>query len=1041
MGLKKKGIIESIMGNPKIVILMVSILCALGVYGLVNMNKQEFPEFTLRMGVIAGVYPGATTEQVEEQLTRPLEDFLFTYEEVNKQKTYSITRDGIVYIYVALDQIVEQDDQAWAKIRHGLKDFKATLPAGVLAVVVNDDFGNTSSLLITVSSEDKNYRELGDYMGILEDRLRRVPAIGNIKRFGDCHEEIAVRIDKDKLNAYGINNQTIFATLFTQGLLTAGGQIDDGVNVIPIDVAVPFSTEAEVAEQIVYADPSGNILRLKDIATIERRFASPSSFITKDGVKSLVLSVEMRNGNNIVEFGREVDRVIRDFQQELPQSVELYRITDLPQVVKDSVLDFLRDLLISILVVILVMLMMFPLKSAMVAAVEIPIVTFITLAVMYVFGMELNTVTLAALIVTLGMIVDDSIVMVDAFIDNLNRGMSKWDAAVMSSKELFMPLLVATISISAIFFPFIATLDGYLGEFVNYFPPMVALSLFISLLMAMLLVPIMENRMIGANALKHRPNMVERAQNSFFNFLNMLYEWVLDKCMKHPYLTLAIAAASVGLAVLIFFMSPIQLMPKAERDSFAVEIYLPAGTSLARTEQVCRDFEAYLKQDPDVQTVTAFVGSGSPRFMAAYSPNLPGSNYAQFIVRTAGYQQTKNLIARFKDSSYDLYPEASIRVKQLDYQASVCPVEVRLSGEDISLVRQYADTLKDFMTSLDKDLIWVHSDCQDFVQSIRIDMKPDEANRLGITKASLSTSLAMLFGKMPLTTLWEGDYSVSVVLESEFAGDNPSFEDLYNASVPSAVPGVWVPLRQVATLTPEWGPGQITRYNGVPTCVISADLREGSSQPMVMKEIKKYIKGHFSEILPKGVEVKYGGLTEINLENASGIIGGLVAAIAILFFFLMFNFGKISIAGLSMASMTLPLLGAFLGLRIFGLDISLTAIVGVVSLFGINVRNTIILFEYAEELRLSKGYSAKEAAIEAGKRRMRPIFLTSITTAVGVLPMIITQSTLWMPMGVVICFGTVLAVGFVVTVLPVAYWKSFSRMDKKLSLKFQSTKE
>lgn len=524
MGLKKKGIIESIMGNPKIVILMVSILCALGVYGLVNMNKQEFPEFTLRMGVIAGVYPGATTEQVEEQLTRPLEDFLFTYEEVNKQKTYSITRDGIVYIYVALDQIVEQDDQAWAKIRHGLKDFKATLPAGVLAVVVNDDFGNTSSLLITVSSEDKNYRELGDYMGILEDRLRRVPAIGNIKRFGDCHEEIAVRIDKDKLNAYGINNQTIFATLFTQGLLTAGGQIDDGVNVIPIDVAVPFSTEAEVAEQIVYADPSGNILRLKDIATIERRFASPSSFITKDGVKSLVLSVEMRNGNNIVEFGREVDRVIRDFQQELPQSVELYRITDLPQVVKDSVLDFLRDLLISILVVILVMLMMFPLKSAMVAAVEIPIVTFITLAVMYVFGMELNTVTLAALIVTLGMIVDDSIVMVDAFIDNLNRGMSKWDAAVMSSKELFMPLLVATISISAIFFPFIATLDGYLGEFVNYFPPMVALSLFISLLMAMLLVPIMENRMIGANALKHRPNMVERAQNSFFNFLNMLYE-------------------------------------------------------------------------------------------------------------------------------------------------------------------------------------------------------------------------------------------------------------------------------------------------------------------------------------------------------------------------------------------------------------------------------------------------------------------------------------------------------------------------------------
>ena len=1031
MSVRKNGIVESIMKSPGIVILLVTVLCAFGVYGLINMNKQEFPEFSIRLGVVAGVYPGANAQQVEEQLTAPLEDYLFSYEEVDKKGTYSITKNGITYIYVVLDETVDNDAQAWSKIRHGLKDFKASLPPGVLALAVNDDFGNTTSLLITLSSPDKNYRELGTYMGLLEDELRKVPAIGNIKRYGDCHEEIAVTLDKDKIASYGVSAQGIFAAIFPQGLISAGGAIEAGGLSIPLEVSVPFTTEEEIAEQVIYSDPSGNILRLKDVAKIERRYDSPSSYITHDGVKSLVLSVEMRSGNNIVEFGREVNEVLDEFGKGLPDSVELYRITDLPQVVKVSVLEFLRDLLISILIVIAVMLMMFPLRSAIVAAVEIPIVTFMTLAVMYILGMELNTVTLAALIVTLGMLVDDSIVMVDAFVDNLRRGMSRWDAAVDSARSMFMPLFVATLSISAIFVPFIFTIEGYLGEFVNFFPPMIALSLFISLLMAMLLVPLMEYRMLGSKSLSGRRNLVERMQERFFTFVNNVYERALGACMKHPYVAISGALCSVALAVLVFVLSPIQLMPKAERDSFAVEIYLPEGRTLEQTAKVAADFEAYIKSDRRVKSVTSFIGSGSPRFMAAYSPNLPASNYAQFIVNTGGNNDTKALISKFKDSSFDMYPEASVRVKQLDYQASACPIEIRLSGNDMGELRKYADTLVRFMHTLDDELVWIHSDCDEYMHSVRIDMKPDEAARLGISRASISTALAVMFGEIPLTTVWEGDYSVAVVLETGFDGGVPDYEDLYNAMIPGAVPGVWVPLRQVADLTPEWSPAVLMRYNGVPAVSVSSELREGASQPVAMKKIKEYIDEEFLDTLPEGVRLSYGGLTAINQDNAPGIILGLVASLAILFFFLMFNFKKISVALLSLASTTLCLFGAFLGLRIFNLDVSLTAVVGIVSLFGINIRNTIILFEYAEELRLQKGYAAKEAAIEAGKRRMRPIFLTSLTTAVGVLPMIISRSTLWMPMGVVICFGTIFAIGLVVTILPVAYWKCFDRVKVK----------
>ena len=449
------------------------------------------------------------------------------------------------------------------------------------------------------------------------------------------------------------------------------------------------------------------------------------------------------------------------------------------------------------------------------------------------------------------------------------------------------------------------------------------------------------------------------------------------------------------------------------------------------TAKVAADFEAYLKKDGRVKSVTAFIGSGSPRFMAAYSPNLPASNYAQFIVNTASNNDAKALIAKFKDSSFDIYPEASVRVKQLDYQASACPIEIRLSGDDVPELRRYADTLVRFMHTLDNELVWIHKDYDAYRYSVRLDMKPDEAARLGISRASLSSSLAVLFGKVPLTTVWEDDYSVAVVLETGFDEEAPTYDDLYNALIPGAVPGVWVPLRQVADIVPDWSPAVLTRYNGVPTVTISSELREGASQPVAMDRIKEYVDKDFSRILPEDIKLEYGGLTAINEDNGPGIILGLVASLAILFFFLMFNFKKISLALLSLASTSLCLFGAFLGLRIFGLDVSLTAVVGIVSLFGINIRNTIILFEFAEELRTQKGYTAKETAIEAGKRRMRPIFLTSITTAVGVLPMIISRSTLWMPMGVVICFGTIFAIGFVVTILPVAYWKCFNKVKIK----------
>lgn len=439
------------MRHYQITLLVITVLVGLGILGLVDMPKQEFPEFTIRQGVVVGVYPGATSGEVEEQLAKPLERYLFTFKEVKKKKTYSMSRDGMVYVMVELNDDVNNKDEVWSKIKLGLQNFKSQLPSGVLAVIANDDFGDTSALLITLESEDKTYRELQRYMETLEDRLRRIESVSNLRRYGVQNEQISVYLDPDKLAAYGLDTRMLMTTLFTQGFTTASGSLENGGLDIPIHLSVTYPSEREVGEQILLADADGHMIRLKDVARIVREYPEPDSYITNNGKKAIILSMEMREGHNIVRYGKEVDEVLHAFERDLPESVSIRRIADQPKVVGDSVSSFVRDLFVSIVVVILVMMVLFPFRSALVAATSIPISVFISIGVMYACGIPLNTVTLAALIVVLGMIVDNSIIVIDAYLEYLDKGYSRWYAAVYSAKNYFSSILLATLCICVIF--------------------------------------------------------------------------------------------------------------------------------------------------------------------------------------------------------------------------------------------------------------------------------------------------------------------------------------------------------------------------------------------------------------------------------------------------------------------------------------------------------------------------------------------------------------------------------------------------------------
>lgn len=1030
---EEKGLIAWAMKYNKIVILIVSILAVSGIVALKIMPKQEFPVFTIRQGVVVGVYPGATSAEVEEQLTRPLERYLFTYKEVNKSKTYSYSKDGIAYVFVELNDNINNKDEVWSKIKHGLPLFKMQLPGGVLALIANDDFGDTSALLISMESDTKNHRQLQVYMENLEDKLRSVESVSNLRRYGVQKEQISIYIEKEKVASYGIDILNLYKTLLTKGLITASGKVDNDDMVVPIHITHPYQSEADLEEQIVYSDIKGNHIRLKDVARVVREYPSPESYTTNNGKNCLILSAEMRNGYNIVQYGKDVDAVLAAFEKTIPDDIHINRIADQPKVVDASTTTFLKELLIAIIAVILVTMTLLPLRVAGVAASSIPITIFISLGLMLIFGIELNTVTLAALVVVLGMIVDNSIVIVDSYLENLDHGIPRREAAISSAKEYAKAIFSATLAISITFFPFLITFTGQLYDFVTTFPWTILITLGVSLLIAITLIPFLLYFFIKKGLKGDVPNNPDKPhKKSLLGKIQSSYNRLIEKVFRYPKLTLCIGLASIVGGIALALVLPLKLMPVAERNQFAVEIYLPQGSSLEQTEVVAKDMEAILHKDNRVLSVTTFMGMGSPRFHTVYAPKLGGANFAQFIVNTKSNSDTEDILDEYASKYAYHYPNAFVKFKQLDYQLGVdADIEVRISGDSIRDLKRFGDSLMTRVKKMDEPLR-VYTNFEEMLPGINVTLDPVESNRLGVNEAILGIGMASRFGGVPVTTVWEGNYALPVVLKSAWEKKDPSAEDVANEYVSGLVSPA-VPLRQIATISADWNEGQIAHRNGIRTLSVYVDLKRGEKVSKVQSEVQAVVdKLKSNEELSKNISISYGGVKDFHDETIPKIAKGLIGSIFIVFFILVFHFRKIKLAVLILASTSLSIFGAVLGLEIMGMDFSITAVLGVISLIGIIVRNGIIMYDYIEELRFKKGHSVLDACIEAGKRRMRPIFLTSAAASMGVIPMIISKSPLWGPMGTVICFGTMISMIFILTILPLLYWYTYRSADNKI---------
>lgn len=1017
----KSGFIQGVIQYKNIVYLLVAVFVALGIFSILRINKDEFPTFEIKEGLVVGVYPGASAEQVEQQLTKPLEDVLFTVPEVLRSSN-SFTQNGICYIYVNLDCSPQKRNEVWTKIKMKLSAAKMTLPPGVLAVQVIDEFGSVSSMLVAMESSDKSYSQLEKYAQELSSRLYELDKLASVKILGKQQEEVAVTVDQQLLSKYILNNNSLVLELQSGSLqLLSGNFKTDYINA-PLLVEENISTQRQVEESVVWSSPDGEVLRVKDIATVEKRYKTPDSYVAFNGNSALVLSIEMKPKNNIVTFGDEVRGVLEKYKDELPESVTLTTISDQPEVVRVSVWSFLRDLLVSMVVVILVMLLLFPMRSALIASSAVPVCVAVAVAIMYLVGMELNTVTLAALIVVLGMIVDDAVITMDGYMDKMSRGYGRVEAAAVSMKELFVPMLLATTSISLMFFPVLGIISGYLGDFVKMFPWVILIALTASLIYAVFVVPSLEVHYIRQFE-QSRKNLLTRFQSRLFNSIQSGYERLQNVCFRHPVMTVGVGVAVVLLGVFLFTRINIQMMPMAVRDYFAVEISLEPDCTLGQTKEVADSLGKILSSDPRIVSVTSFIGTGAPRFHATYSPKIPSATFAQMIVNTVDSKETFRILKDYEKKYEYYFPSAQVRFKQLDYQGTPAPIQISFKGGESAQMQPFADSLKKYMVeSMGGTLKWVHTDNDKSKSVISLSMDDYESSRLGVNRAMLSFFVSELTAGGNLATLWEDGKKVPVNLYSSTITPQMSYADMMDQMIPATLPSVMVPLRQVAQISPEWHPEVISHIGGKDVVSVYADLNSGSSQPDAMREIKDFLASQIVPNLPDGVEVDFGGLSSVNGKVIPEILLSLICAVLVLFGFLLYHFKNISLSVLTIVLSLLSLFGASFGLWIFNLDFSITAVLGVVSLIGIVVRNGILMFEYAQTLRLEQGFDPRKAAMEAGKRRARPIFLTSCTTALGVLPMVISADDLWMPMGVVICFGTMLSIVLIVEIMPVCYW-------------------
>ncbi len=975
-----------------------------GVMSYVTIGREEDPNFAIKTMIVSAALPGATVEETRNQVTDRIEKKLKDLPQLDF--TRSITRPGEAIVYVNLKPTTKswQLPAIWQRVRNMMADIRPDFPQEFAGFRFNDDFGDVFGNIYAFTADGFSPRQLEDYVKTLQRAVQALPDAGKVKLVGTRKQEIYLEFSPRKLAALGLNAQAVQATLAQQNAILPSGTIDAGAEKVLVRVGGQFADARSLAD--VNLRVGDRFFRLRDVATIKQGYQDPPAALFRyDGKPAIGLEVGMRPGANIVTFGKELGALMKRARAQMPLGIAMHQVANQPKVVDHAVNGFLRALAEAVVIVLIVSFISLGLRAGMVVTVTIPLVLAITFVIVQYMGFSLQRVSLGALIIALGLLVDDAMITIETMISRLEAGDTLRKAASHAWRSIAFPMLSGTLVTVTGFIP-IGLNDSSAGEFTFSLFVVIAVSLLVSWVAAVLFAPLLGVTMLP-RALPHhdpRPGFARRA-----------FHRVLRPAMRFPWVTIAATLAVFGLSIYGMNFVERQFFPSSDRPELIVDVTLPQNATIAETRAQMDRLESDLRGSPDLYYWTSYVGEGAPRFILSYNVETPAPNMGQIVVQSRSVAARDRLRARIEKIAAKSFPGVDIFPKSLEIGPPVGrPVQYRISGPDIAVLRDHARDLSAVMAR-DTRLTGIVMNWNEPARVVRVDIVQDKARQLGVTPTDIAAALDAIYSGRTITQLRDQTYLVNIAARGKLS-ERQAIDALYALHV-SGAGGASVPLSSVAVF--RFGTEQPVVYqrNQMPTITVSAAIR-GHDQPATLAaELAAPIK-RFAAGLPPGYKVAVGGTVEESGKSQSPIAAVVPIMLLIMLTLIMIQMQGFRLTFVVLAAAPLGLIGVVAALLPAGAPLGFVAILGVLALVGILVRNSIILVHEIEVLR-EAGQSAWDAVFNASDSRARPILLTAAAASLALIP--ISREIFWGPMAYAMMGGIIAGTVITLVFVPALY--------------------
>lgn len=1013
--------------HPALTRYLMIVLMVLGVAAYFQLGQDEDPPFTFRAMVVRAYWPGASAQQVAEQVTDRIERTLQEVPYADKIRSYSKPGEALVIFQLKDSSPPKEVQQVWYTTRKKIGDMRATLPAGVIGPFFNDEFGDVFGVIYALQGEGFSHAERKAVADDVRQQLLRVPDVAKVELFGVQDEKLYLELSPKRLAALGLDIGQVIAALGQQNAVEPAGAVQTPVDVVGVRVAGAFASPDELAAMPIRA-ASGAWLRLGDVAHIRRDYVDPATTLVRhNGQDSVALGISMASGGDIIRLGKALSAQVEQIEATLPVGMQLVQVQDQPSSVAKSVNEFVKVLIEAVVIVLAVSFLSLGLhrreggsgwrrytldaRPGLVVLITIPLVLAITFLVMQYWGIGLHKISLGSLIIALGLLVDDAIIAVEMMVRKLEEGEGLFRAATFTWEATAMPMLTGTLITAAGFLP-IGLAQSTVGEYTFAIFAVTAAALIISWLVAVLFVPY-----LGVKLLKIKP---QHGAHEVFDgpFYVRFRRWV-DWCVEHRWITIGLTIATFVLGMVGMGKVQQQFFPDSNRPEILVDVWLPEGSSIAANDALVRRLEQRLMAQDGVQSVSAWVGSGVPRFYLPLDQTFPQSNVSQLIVLPKDLLTRETLRRQLPAVLAEAFPEARTRVKLLPNGPPVpYPVQFRVVGPDPATLRGLADQVKAQMRQ-SPNTLGVNDNWNESVKVLRLEVDQAKARALGVSSQSIAQATRTLLSGTPVGQYREGDKLIDIVMRAPLS-ERDALTDLQATYVPTAT-GQRVPLSQIAAPVLGWEPGVLWREGREYAITVQADVRDGLQGATVTAELLPTLRTLEREWAAQGhsaYRVQVAGAVEESSKGSSSIAAGMPIMLFIVFTLLMLQLQSFSRSLLVFLTGPLGMAGVAAALLALNRPFGFVALLGVIALMGMIQRNSVILIDQIEQDRAS-GVPAWNAIVESAVRRMRPIVLTAAAAVLAMIPL--SRSVFWGPMAVAIMGGLIVATVLTLLALPAMY--------------------